>query len=242
MNPKISIITSLYKGGVHIKGFLDDIVNQTIFEEKCELIIIDANSPDNEKDIILEYQKKHPNIVYSRLDKDPGIYACWNTAIEMSRGQFLTNANVDDRKSAKSLEIHLKVMEDNSKADVIYADILVTQSPNETFENNTATGVYPSPLDASFDAILNRGAPHNNPLWKKNLHEKSGMFSHKYKSAGDLDMWLRFLENGAKFGKINAPLGLYYMNPAGMSTNKETNEWKAKEEQEVRRKFHERNM
>lgn len=237
MNPKISIITSLYKGGAHIKGFLDDIVNQTIFEESCELIIVDANSPDNEKDIILEYQKKYPNIVYSRLDKDPGIYACWNIAIEMSRGEFLTNANVDDRKSVKSLEIHLKVMEDNPKADVIYADILVTQSPNETFKNNTAIGIYPSPADASFDAILNRGAPHNNPLWRKRLHEKSGMFSHKYKSAGDLDMWLRFLEDGAVFGKINAPLGLYYMNPAGMSTNEETNEWKTREEKEVRENF-----
>ena len=53
MNPKISIITSLYKGGEYIKGFLEDIVNQTIFKDKCELIIIDANSPDNEKDIIL---------------------------------------------------------------------------------------------------------------------------------------------------------------------------------------------
>ena len=242
MSPKISIITSLYKGGAHIKGFLDDIVNQTIFEEKCELIIIDANSPDSEKDIILEYQKKYPNIVYARLDEDPGIYACWNTAIEMSRGEFLTNANVDDRKSAKSLEIHLKVMEDNPMADVIYADILVTQSPNETFENNTSIGVYPSPPDASVDAILNRGAPHNNPLWRKSLQEKSGMFSHKYKSAGDLDMWLRFLENGAKFGKINAPLGLYYMNPAGMSTNQETSERKTKEEEEIRVRFRERSL
>ena len=57
MDPKISIITSLYKGKDFIKGFLEDIVNQTIFKEKCELIIIDANSPDKEKDIILEYQK-----------------------------------------------------------------------------------------------------------------------------------------------------------------------------------------
>jgi hypothetical protein len=237
MTPKVSIITSLYKGGAHIKGFLDDIVNQTIFEEICELIIVDANSPDNEKDIILAYQKKHPNIIYLRLDWDPGIYGCWNKAIEVARGKYLTNANVDDRKSSKSLEIHLKVMEDNPKADVIYADILVTQSPNETFENNTAIGLYPSPPDASFDAILNRGAPHNNPLWRKSLHEKSGMFDNRYKSAGDLDMWLRFLENGARFGKINAPLGLYYMNPQGMSTNKETNDWKAEEEREVRQDF-----
>ena len=219
MNPKISIITSLYKGGDFVRGFLDDIITQTIFEEKCELIIIDANSPDNEKDIILEYQKKYPNIIYARLEADPGIYACWNTAIEMSRGEFVTNANVDDR------------------ADVVYADILATHTPNETFEKNTALGVYPSPPEASLDAILNRGAPHNNPLWRKSLHDRSGMFSHKYKSAGDLDMWLRFLEKGANFGKINGPLGLYYMNPTGMSTNTDTNSWKTKEENEVREKF-----
>jgi len=237
MEPKISIITSLYRGKDFIKGFLEDIINQTIFKEKCELIIIDANSPDNEKDIILEYQKEYPNIVYARLEKDPGIYACWNTAIEMSRGEFITNANVDDRKNKKSLEIHLKVMEDNPQADVIYADILVTHAPNETFEKNTTQGVYPSPPEASLDAILNRGAPHNNPLWRKSLHERSGLFSHKYKSAGDLDMWLRFLENGANFGKIKAPLGLYYVNPTGMSTNTDTNSWKTKEENEVREKF-----
>ena len=237
MNPRISIITSLYKGGDFIKGFLEDIVSQTIFDEKCELIIIDANSPDNEKDIILEYQKEYPNIVYARLEKDPGIYACWNNAIEMSRGEFITNANVDDRKNKKSLEIHLKVMEDNPQADVIYADILVTHAPNETFEKNTALGVYPSPPEASLDAILNRGAPHNNPLWRKSLHDRSGMFSHKYKSAGDLDMWLRFLEKGANFGKIKGALGLYYMNPTGMSTNTDTNGWKTEEENEVREKF-----
>ena len=237
MNPKISIITSLYKGGDFIKGFLDDIVGQTIFEDKCELIIIDANSPDKEKDTILEYQKKYPNVVYARLESDPGIYACWNTAIEMSGGEFITNANVDDRKNIKSLEIHLKVMEDNPQADVVYADILVTHTPNETFEKNTALGVYPSPPTASLDAILNRGAPHNNPLWRRSLHERSGLFSHKYKSAGDLDMWLRFLEKGAQFGKINTPLGLYYMNPTGMSTSADTNSRKMKEESEIRGDF-----
>jgi glycosyltransferase involved in cell wall biosynthesis len=110
MNPKISIITSLYKGGDFVRGFLDDIITQTIFEEKCELIIIDANSPDNEKDIILEYQKKYPNIIYARLEADPGIYACWNTAIEMSRGEFVTNANVDDRKSIKTTRKQMSSM------------------------------------------------------------------------------------------------------------------------------------
>ena len=242
MNPKISIITSLYKGGEFIKGFLEDIVSQTIFKDKCELMIIDANSPEGEKEIILEYQKKYPNIFYARLDSDPGIYACWNIGIEMSRGEFLTNANVDDRKRNDSLEVHLRTIEENPTADVIYADILLTNTPNETFEKNTATGTYPSPPDASLEAILNKGAPHNNPLWRKSLHERCGAFNRDYQSAGDLDMWLRFLESGARFGKIQTPLGLYYMNPTGMSTNPATSSRKIKEESEIRNAFTKKNL
>jgi cellulose synthase/poly-beta-1,6-N-acetylglucosamine synthase-like glycosyltransferase len=96
--PKISIITSVYDGDDHIEGFLEDITRQTIFKEKCELILINANSPGNEEEVINQYLKKFPdNIVYKRLDKDPGIYGVWNMGIELSTGEFLTNANLDDR-------------------------------------------------------------------------------------------------------------------------------------------------
>ena len=60
---KITIITSVYNGGKHIKGFLENIVRQTIFDE-CELFLLDANSPDNEYEVIKEYQKKFSNIKY----------------------------------------------------------------------------------------------------------------------------------------------------------------------------------
>ena len=48
---KVTIITSVYNGGKHIWGFLENIVRQTIFNE-CELFLLDANSPDNEYEVI----------------------------------------------------------------------------------------------------------------------------------------------------------------------------------------------
>ena len=42
--PKVSIITSVYKGKKYIEQFLENITSQTIFKEKCELILINANS------------------------------------------------------------------------------------------------------------------------------------------------------------------------------------------------------
>jgi len=77
--PKISIITSVYDGDEYIEPFLKNVTTQTIFKEKCELIIINANSPGDEDKIISDYVEKYPdNIIYKKLDKDPGIYGVWN--------------------------------------------------------------------------------------------------------------------------------------------------------------------
>src|SRR5690242_11897465 len=93
-NPRVSIITSLFKGDLFIESFMREIVKQTIFDQ-CELIIINANSPGNEEPAIFPYVEKHPNIVYLKLKEDPGIYGVWNMAIEMAQSNYIINANVD---------------------------------------------------------------------------------------------------------------------------------------------------
>ena len=89
---KLSIFCSIFKGSRFIEHYLRDITKQTIFNE-CELILIDANSPEGEGLVISEYLGKYKNIKYIRLNKDPGLYACWNIAINESSGQLLNNAN-----------------------------------------------------------------------------------------------------------------------------------------------------
>ena len=50
----VTAIASLYSGGAFISRFMENIVSQSIFKSHCELIIIDANSPDNEHEVIKE--------------------------------------------------------------------------------------------------------------------------------------------------------------------------------------------
>ena len=61
MDYKLTVLVSLYKSGKFIKHFLKQIKKQTIFSE-IEWYFIDANSPDNEYELLLEEQKKHKNI------------------------------------------------------------------------------------------------------------------------------------------------------------------------------------
>ena len=241
--PKISILTSVYDGDEYIREFLENITQQTIFEEKCELVIVNANSPGNEEPVIFEYMEKYPdNILYKKLDKDPGIYGVWNECIRMSSGEFLTNANLDDRKSLNSIEMHAKGLMTHQDVDLVYSDMLVTDKPNETFENNSSEGRKYQTPEFSFNMLKMMNMPHAAPLWKKSIHEKHGFFDEKYKSAGDWEMWLRAASQGSKFKKLPFSLNLYYFNPKGISTNKENFSWKREEEMDVSNKYKDVNV
>tara|TARA_R110000824_G_scaffold24497_2_gene86233 strand:+ start:7062 stop:9059 length:1998 start_codon:yes stop_codon:yes gene_type:complete len=236
--PNISIITSVYDGDEFIEPFLEDITRQTIFKEKCELLLIDANSPGNEEGIIKEYVTKYPdNIKYVKLDEDPGIYGVWNMGVDMATGEYLTNANLDDRKAANSLEEHAKALYQNDGVDLVYADMLITQKPNETFENNSCNNAKYNFPEFSFDNLKMVNMPHASPMWKKTLHKKYGKFEDKYRSAGDWEMWLRAASKGSRFKKMQQPLGLYYFNPKGISTNPENFDWKREEETKIYEKY-----
>ena len=85
----------------------------------------------------------------------------------------------------------------------------------------------------SKEAMLRSNLPHNNPMWKRTVHEKHGYFNQYYKSAGDWDFWLRCAFGGSKFKKCQDTLGVYYFNPTGMSTNPEHDSWKKEHEKEI---------
>ena len=238
--PKVSIITSVYDAADTIEGFMEDLTNQTIFEEKCELVLVNANPPglDYEEDVINKYMEKYPNnIVYERLEEDPGIYAVWNRAVELSTGEFITNANCDDRKARNSIEMHTRELHANPDIDLVYADSFITDQYNETFENNTSNGRKYSFPPFTYDNLKMVNMPHQNPMWRRSYHDRYGLFDPKYRSAGDWELWLRGASQGSQFKKIDRVLGLYCFNPKGISTNPENFGWKREEEKEVFEKY-----
>jgi len=238
--PKISLITSVYNAAEYIEELMEDITSQSIFEEKCEWVILNANAEgdDVEEETIQRYIEKYPNnIIYERLSEDPGIYETWNLAIQKATGEYITNVNCDDRKHPSSLERHAKELFASPEIDLVYADSLITDNPNETFiKNSSADRRYNFP-EFSYDNLRMVNLPHNNPMWRRSMHDRYGYFDRKYRSAGDWEMWLRAASQGSIYKKINGPLGLYYFNPTGISTNPDNFGWKREEEKEVFEKY-----
>jgi len=217
-NPKISIITSIYNSDKFIEHFLNNITQQTIFNQ-CELILINANSPGIiEEDIILKYQQVYPNIIYQRLAKDPGLYAVWNLAIKQARGQYITNANADDRLFHNCYEQHARLLDNNLDTSLVYSDFCITYKPNVNIETMDR-GWRINHLEFSLAAIKLSCLPSFNPMWRRSIHDICGFFDEKFMIVGDYEMWIRMVTCGLKFKKCNEMLGVYYCNPTGLSVS-----------------------
>jgi len=234
--PKISLVTSVFRAEDYIEQLMEDVTRQTIFESHCEWIILNANKEgdDMEENLILEYQKKYPNnIIYKRLEVDPGIYDTWNMGIKMATGDFVTNVNCDDRRPPWAYEAQAKLLVSNPDVDLVYNDSYVTHEPNIMWEDVKPNTQRYNFEQFSKEAMLRSNLPHNNPMWRRSVHDKHGYFNQYYKSAGDWDLWLRCAFGGSKFKKCPDVLGVYYFNPTGMSTNPAHDSWKKEHEREI---------
>lgn len=231
---KCSLFCSFYKGGQFIDGYIENIINQSIFKD-IEFVFIDCNSPDNEKEYILHLCKKNKNIKYHKLEKDPGLYAAWNIAVKRCSADIIGNWNIDDRKNSDGVEIMLKKFERDVDLDVVYGITYVSRIANEKYIDNDFKQFYPC-LPHTIENLFKNNSPHCMPLWKKNLHDRYGFFDENYKTASDGDFWLRCALAGAKIEMINHPVGLYFENPRGRSTNPETLQEMVLEVNEMRKK------
>ena len=220
--PLISIITSVYKSEKFMRSFLEDITQQTIFNQ-CELILINANSPENEEAIIHEFQKTFSNITYLKLDVDPGLYGVWNRALAFANGEFITNANTDDRLHPECYQTYISYLINHSEIDLVYADYYLTYDlPLYTFSKLSSEKIAcasRSPI-YSFELLKRYCFIGPQPMWRKSMHTRYGVFNDSYAIAGDWEMWLRAACFGAKFAKIPQVLGLFYVNPEGLSNCK----------------------
>ena len=207
-NPKISIISTFHDGNTFLLGFLKNMVEQTIFKD-CELILVDADSQGNEKDLIVSYQEKYSNIKYIRtqmLKPTP----CLNRAIKEATGQYLTLALIDDRKSKTCIEELYTVLQQSPLVDLVYGDVSLSFVSNETFDQNTHQKKFEhSQLPFSRENMV-KCLPGPMPMWRKIIHDKCGFFDEDgCDFADDWEMWLRMVHAGSSFKKVNKTVGLY---------------------------------
>jgi len=212
---KVSAIVSTYNAARFIRGCLEDLVNQTLYQQGgLEIVVVDSASEQNEKAVVEEYQKKYRGITYMRTAMRETVYAAWNRGIKAARGEYITNANTDDRHRKDALEVMAALLDQKPDIGLVYADVIITEKENETLESHTPAGCFHW-TDYDRESLSVGCFIGPQPMWRKSLHNRYGYFDGSFSASGDWEFWLRIAE-GTTFLHINELLGLYLRSPESL--------------------------
>lgn len=221
---RVSLLTSIFNGDRYLDGFLTNATALRGYEE-CEHFLVRAGSRGNEHRALLTHVGRWPGSVYINLPVDPGLYEVWNLAARLSTAPYLSSANLDDRRAPEHVTDLADVLDANPQVDVASAALRVTETPNLTWEASADCPVWfgtgpESPYSAreliqpTAQGHRSRNLPHCMPLWRRSLHAFNGYFREtEFGPSADWEFWLRAGLAGARFARLDKPLGLYLKHP-----------------------------
>jgi glycosyltransferase involved in cell wall biosynthesis len=120
--PLISVIIPARNSGETIGEALHSILNQTY--QNIEVLVVDDNSTDTTKDVILSFCEKDSRVRYLCLDNDDPFrfdskinrninagYAARNKGFEHARGEFITFQDADDVSLLNRIETQYNLLQ-----------------------------------------------------------------------------------------------------------------------------------
>jgi hypothetical protein len=238
--PKVSFITSLYRGNEHLPGYLENVA-QAALEAQGEVVLVDANCDGSDSPALNEFFSTHPELrdlfQVIRLEADPGLYACWQLAIEHSRGEFITNANIDDRRSPTHTKRLIDLLESRPELAGACGSIsAVTRNaeggwfellPNQVWFQNLGSHEFGFDDLFAFNddkTVRSHNIMHCMPVWRRSLHKRFGYFDEaQYGTSADWAFWLRCAKGGESFHLDVQAFGRYYLNPVSHNRRHDAN-------------------
>ena len=180
----ISVITVVYNGEKTIKHTMESVCNQSLLP--AEYIIIDGLSSDSTLTIVKAFMKKFPFIKLIS-EKDNGIYDAMNKGIQLAKGNLIGIINADDWYETNALEKMSEAYKENGSG-VYYGIMRYILNEKEFYLIRT---------NQDFPSM--KMIPHPATFVSSDLYRDYGLFDSKYKSAADLDLFIRYSINKIKF-------------------------------------------
>ena len=209
LEPLVSVVISAHRSEKHIRACLEDLSCQTIFN-RCEVIVVDSGSPENERAIVAEFQQRFPNIRYLRTPQET-LSAAWNRGLAIARGHYWANVNTDDCLRHDALEIFAAALDMHADCALAYADCAWTSQPNEIFppKHTIKTVKYPhyAPIEALFSSLI--GCVQ---FYRTAALRQLGGFDTTLRHAGNQDVLVKLMAAHAKAVHVPEVLGASHQN------------------------------
>ena len=208
-NPKISIITPLYKTKTNFFRELLYFLEQQTYEN-WELCLADGSpEPLTEIQSMIKNEKR---IKYKFLDKNNGIAENTNEALKLATGDFIALMDHDDVLTIDCLFENVKAINDNSNVQFLFSD------EDKIYEiGKKRFGAHFKP-DFAIDTLRSENYICHFSVIRKDIMDKLEGERCDYDGAQDFDLVLRMSEVVEPINIIHIPKILYHWRLSETST------------------------
>jgi glycosyltransferase involved in cell wall biosynthesis len=198
--PCISIITPSYNQG----QFIEETIRSVLLQGYPDLdyIIMDAGSTDETLSIIRKYE---PWLSSWVSEPDRGQSDAINKGFRRAQGEILAWNNSDDTYEKGALVAIATLLVNQPQTDVVYGNAKVVDERGQKIWELRSVPFHPQ---AFFYRTVHIAA-QSAVFWRRELFFKVGMLNEDLKYAMDVDLLIRFVENGANFKFLRRILGTY---------------------------------
>lgn len=211
MNPKISVVMSVYNGARYLKEAVDSILNQTFTD--FEFLIVDDCSNDNSPQILKEYSEKDNRIKIITNEFNLGLTKNLNKMIGQAKGEYIARFDCDDVSLPLRFERQVKFLDQNTKVAFISSWSNLMDDNGKIFK----TVKYPTD-NLELKKILIKYNPFFHPavMMRKSALDDVGYYDESWRFAQDYELWLRIAR---KYQIANIPeILLNYRETSGSIT------------------------
>lgn len=211
--PTLTVFNWVYNHKDFVRESIESIlVQKTTF--KVEIIIHDDASTDGTREIVLEYQKKHPNLFFNIL-QDKNQWSQRKSLVkplyESAKGRYISLTHGDDYwNDPLKLQKQVDFLEANENYGLVHTDFLIYIDKLNKMENYVLKRNIES--DGFYDLLT-----ENNPIGTLTVCFRKQLFLDYYNEIkpdqqnwllGDLPIWL-FIAQKSKIHFINEITAVY---------------------------------
>lgn len=201
--PLVSIVTPSFNQAKFLERTIRSVLAQDY--PRIEYIVIDAMSTDDTPQVLQKYERFITKIV---REPDKGQSDAIDKGFKIASGDILTWINSDDCYcSSTVVSKAVAALRSNSEYDLVYGR-------RKYIDEHGYLALVRPFREFDYEALkLSCYLPQECCFWSREIYERAGGFiDQSYNFAMDYELWMRLLENGAKFLAIRDFFGLYRLH------------------------------
>ena len=203
--PEVTVLLPFYNAQDTFDTAIKSILKQTFID--FELLLVNNNSTDQSMEITEKSAQKDSRI-HVLHERNQGIVPALNKGIQNSRGKYIARMDADDISAPERLELQYKFLKANPNTGLVGSRVKLFPAATSNFgfwryvkwQNQILT----------YDEILTKRfvespVVHPSIMFRKSIAEKFGYY-REGEFPEDYELFLRWLDGGVKFSKIDKVL------------------------------------